>query len=185
MVCRIKNFDHILRYAKSVQDSIKMLSKCYIRHIAEWKFLIVPKFDAEGKNLPNAKLRQNLKQNLKIWLYSNCLQHFSRINWELIILLYGEFYDAELNSARILHVAELSLSRSACSCSCLRPRILSMVATPSNIPPLVPCWRRYQETRSGKSDTLSTMDNGEGPVKPQNPATVKDRGKGRGTYHTQ
>ena len=31
---------------------------------------------------------------------------------EFIILLYVEFYDAELNSARILHAAELSPSSS-------------------------------------------------------------------------
>jgi hypothetical protein len=89
-----------------------MLSKWYIQQIVEWKILIVSKFDAEGKNLPNAKLRQNLGQNLKFLLYSNCLQHLSRINWELIIPLYAEFYDAELNSARILRAAELSPSGS-------------------------------------------------------------------------
>ena len=89
-----------------------MLSKWYIQQIIEWKILIVSKFDAEGKNLPNAKLMQNLGQNLKFLLYSNCLQHLSRINWELIIPLYAEFYDAELNSAQILHAAELSPSGS-------------------------------------------------------------------------
>ena len=89
-----------------------MLSKWYIQQIVEWKILIVSKFDAEGKNLPNAKLRQNLGQNLKFLLYSNFFQHLSRINWELIIPLYAEFYDAELNSARILRAAELSPSGS-------------------------------------------------------------------------
>jgi len=65
--------------------------------------------NTKGKNLPNVKL----KQNLKISLHSNCLQHLSRINGEVIILIYAEFYDAELHFARILRAVELSPSSSA------------------------------------------------------------------------
>ena len=64
---------------------------------------------AKSKNLPNAKLRQNLK----ISLHSNCLQYLSIISKEVInLIVYAKFYAGELHFAWILHAAELSPSSS-------------------------------------------------------------------------
>ena len=56
--------------------------------------------------------KEKIRQNVKISLHSNCLQHLSRINGEAIILIYAEFYAGELHFAWILCTTELSPSSS-------------------------------------------------------------------------
>ena len=86
---------------------------------------------------------------IKFCWYSNCLLRRGRIYWEFIILLYIEFYARKLNSARILHAAELSPSSSGFSSTHSTKR------RPQSFPAIIPIWPFFCDFSANPKSTTN------------------------------